>query len=157
MLAMKEAESPLLDAAETLLMMPDLFNWLLTGHRVGEYTDASTTQLLDARARTWSQELCAELSLPCGILPELIEPGQAIGPLAKPVAEELGIPAFPVLAIGSHDTASAVAAVPAMGKAATPSSPPDWCYLSSGTWSLLGVEVSRPVISPRHPGGQLHQ
>ena len=147
LLAMRRARSPILEAAETLLMMPDLFAWLFTGRRLGERTDASTTQLLDPRAGTWSDELCGALDLPRPILPELIEPGTEIGPLRASVAEELGITkSLSVIAPGTHDTASAVAAVPARTSAA-PGAPPDWCYLSSGTWSLLGVEVPRPVIT----------
>ena len=143
LLAMRQADSPLLEVAETLLMMPDLFGWLLTGRRAGERTDASTTQLLDPRTGTWSDELCTALDLPRSILPELIEPGTELGPLAQSVADELRIGRLPVMATAGHDTASAVAAVPATGR----SDPPDWCYLSSGTWSLLGVEVPRPIIN----------
>ena len=153
LLALARSNSPLLEVAETLLMMPDLLGWLLTGRRAGERTDASTTQLLDPRSGTWSDELCRDLGLPRAILPDLIEPGTELGPLRRPVAEELGL-ARPVTVIApaTHDTASAVAAVPArtMSTAAPSSSsapPPDWCYLSSGTWSLLGVEVPRPVIN----------
>ena len=145
LLALKSAGSPLLEVAETLLMMPDLFGWLLTGRRAGERTDASTTQLLDPRAGAWSDELCAGLGLPRAVLPELIEPGTELGPLRRSVAEEVGIASLTVLAPATHDTASAVAAVPAVG-AGPAGGPPDWCYLSSGTWSLLGVEVPRPII-----------
>ena len=97
-----------------MLMMPDLFGWLLTGRRAGERTDASTTQLLDPRSGTWSDELCRDLGLPRAILPELIEPGTELGPMRRSVAEEVGL-ARPVTVIApaTHDTASAVAAVPA--------------------------------------------
>ena len=146
LLAMRTAGSPLLDVAETLLMIPDLFAWLFTGRRVGERTDCSTTQLLDPRNGNWSDELCSALNLPRLILPELIEPGTVIGPLRASVAEELGVRGpLAVIAPGTHDTAAAVAAVPAVGKIV--GAPPDWCYLSSGTWSLLGVEVPRPIIN----------
>ena len=146
LLAMRQARSPLLDAAETLLMMPDLFAWLLTGRRAGERTDASTTQLLDPRDGRWSDELCAALDIPRAILPDLIEPGTEVGPILPSVLDEVGLPpGLTLIAPGTHDTASAVAAVPALGKAA--GAPPDWCYISSGTWSLLGVEVARPVIN----------
>jgi rhamnulokinase len=145
LLALKTANSPLLDVAETLLMIPDLFGWLLTGRRAGERTDASTTQLLDPVAGTWSTKLCQGLGLPRSILPDLIEPGTELGPLRRSVLEELGIATpLSVLVPGTHDTASAVAAVPTKG---TGTNPPDWCYLSSGTWSLLGVEIPRPVIN----------
>jgi rhamnulokinase len=148
LLALSRSRSPLLDVAETLLMMPDLFGWLLTGRRAGERTDASTTQLLDPRSGTWSDELCRELGLPRAILPELIEPGSELGPLRSSVAEEVGL-TRPVMVIApaTHDTASAVAAVPAKTSTSSSGAPPDWCYLSSGTWSLLGVEVPRPVIN----------
>jgi rhamnulokinase len=145
LMALKTSRSPLLDVAETLLMIPDLFGWLLTGRRAGERTDASTTQLLNPVDGTWSAELCTGLGLPRSILPELIEPGTELGPLRKSVADELGIGTpLTVLVPGTHDTASAVAAVPTRG---TGIGPPDWCYISSGTWSLLGVEIPRPVIN----------
>jgi rhamnulokinase len=146
LLAMKQANSPLLDAAETMLMMPDLLGWLLTGRRAGEFTDASTTQLLDAKAGAWSDELCNALGLPRSILPELIEPGSVLGTVRRDVADETGLaPDTSVIVPATHDTGSAVVAVPAAGKG--PGSPPDWCYLSSGTWSLMGVEVARPIIT----------
>jgi rhamnulokinase len=144
LLAMVRSRSPLLDVAETLLMMPDLFGWLLTGRRAGERTDASTTQLLDPRTGTWSNALCEAFHLPRPILPELIEPGSELGPLRASVAEEVGIASLAVLATASHDTASAVAGVPAQAKSGAT---PDWCYLSSGTWSLMGLEVPAPVIN----------
>jgi len=153
LLALVRSGSPLLEVAETLLMMPDLFGWLLTGRRAGERTNASTTQLLDVRNGTWSDELCRGLELPRAILPEVIEPGSELGALCPSVAAEVGLTRpVTVIAPATHDTASAVAAVPAM-IISTPASPslsgalPDWCYLSSGTWSLLGVEVPRPVIN----------
>lgn len=145
LLAMKEKKSPLLDVAETLLMMPDLIGWLLTGRRAGEYTNASTSQLLDARSRCWSAELCEGLGLPRSILPELIQPGTELAPLRGDLAEETGLKSASVIAPATHDTASAVVAVPARPSSA--SGPPDWCYLSSGTWSLMGVEVDTPVIT----------
>lgn len=144
LLAMRQANSPLLEMAESLLMMPDVFGWLMTGRRAVEYTDASTTQLLDARTRTWSDELCTGLGLPRAFLPELIEPGTALGPLSQALADDLGIAPVPVLAVAGHDTASAVAAVPVT---TTAGSAPDWCYISSGTWSLMGVEAPGPIIN----------
>ena len=151
LLALRLSDSPLLEVAETLLMMPDLLAWLLTGRRVGERTNASTTQLLDPRTGRWSDALCAELNLPRSILPELVEPGTELGPLRPALAEEVGLtgPRLTVLAPATHDTASAVAAVPVVRPAGVAAvvGPPDWCYLSSGTWSLLGVEVPQPVIT----------
>jgi rhamnulokinase len=151
LLALARSHSPLLEVAETLLMIPDLFGWLLTGHRAGERTNASTTQLLDPRTRTWSTEICEGLKLPRKILPNLIEPGSELGAVRSSVAEEVGLrQPLKVLVPATHDTASAVAAVPVTALSASPSAAdasPDWCYLSSGTWSLLGVEVPRPVIN----------
>lgn len=145
LLALRESRSPILEVGETLLMMPDLFGWLLTGRRVGEQTNCSTTQLLDPRSGTWSDELCDRLDLPRAILPDLIGPGEVLGLLRPSVAEEVGLTRpLSVIAPATHDTASAVAAVPAVGAAR---GTPDWCYLSSGTWSLLGVEVLHPVIN----------
>ena len=149
LLALASSRSPLLEVTETLLLMPDLFGWLLTGHKVCERTNASTTQLLDPRAGTWSDELCGGLGLPRQVFPGLIDAGSSLGTLRPAVVEELGL-ARPIEVIvpATHDTASAVAAVPAASsRADSRSGAPDWCYLSSGTWSLLGVEVSRPVIS----------
>jgi rhamnulokinase len=104
--------------------------------------------LLDPRSGTWSDELCRGLGLPREVLPELIDAGSTLGTLRPSVAEELGLArAIDVIVPATHDTASAVAAVPAApSQADALSGEPDWCYLSSGTWSLLGVEVPRPVI-----------
>ena len=149
LLAMRLARSPILDVAETFLMMPDVFHWLLTGRRASEFTDASTSQLLDPRSGTWSTEICNAFELPSAIFPEVIHPGTVVENLRKSVIDELALSLggrdLPVIATGTHDTASAVAAVPAVGKIA--GAPPDWCYISSGTWSLLGVEVPQPVIT----------
>lgn len=152
LLSLASSRSPLLEVTESMLLMPDLFGWLLTGRRVCERTNASTTQLLDPRFGTWSDELCRALGLPRAILPELIEAGSTLGPLRTSVAEEAGLTRpIDVIVPATHDTASAVAAVPAAASQESGSksaAPPNWCYLSSGTWSLLGVEVSRPVITP---------
>jgi rhamnulokinase len=153
LLALSRSRSPLLEVAETLLMMPDLFGWLLTGRRAGERTNASTTQLLDPHNGTWSDEMCCRLELPRAILPELVEPGSILGALRPTVAEEVGLTGpLAVIAPATHDTASAVAAVPASLTSTLPTrsssrAAPNWCYLSSGTWSLLGVEVPHPVIN----------
>jgi rhamnulokinase len=129
-----------LDLADRLLLVPDLIGYWLTGAERAEVTNASTTGLLDVRSREWNQELIDRLGLPAGILPELVSPGASIGGLLPEVAETLGAPrALQVTAVGSHDTASAVVAVPA--------SSDDVAYISSGTWSLVGVELEHPVLS----------
>lgn len=144
--AMRRAGSPLLDAAESLLMMPDLFHWLLTGVRSNEVTNATTTQFYDPQGRRWSTELVERFDLPANILGPLSPPGTKLGGLLPEVAEQSGLSGVQVVLPGTHDTASAVAAVPA---ASPPSAQPDWCYISSGTWSLMGVEVPAPVINEK--------
>lgn len=129
-----------LKKARRLLFTPDLINFWLSGRAVNEYTMASTGQLLDARSGTWADDLLAKLGLPRHLLGDMVKPGETLGPLQPELADELGIPAFDVVAVGTHDTASAIAAVPAAdGKV--------WAYLSSGTWSLMGIETAEPVIN----------
>jgi rhamnulokinase len=122
-------------------MIPDLLAYWLTGERAVEVTNASTTQLLDVHAGLWSDELIGRLRLPRRLFPRLIEPGEVIGGLLAHVAASVRLPAAtPVVAVASHDTASAVAAVPfEPGRHAA--------YISSGTWSLVGVELDAPVVS----------
>ncbi|MGQ9628001.1 MAG: rhamnulokinase [Anaerolineae bacterium] len=141
LLSMALARSPLLEVAETLLMMPDLFNFWLTGRKVCEFTDATTTQFYDPRRGDWARPLLEKLGLPTHILKEIVPPGTELGPLLPSVAEEVGLGRVPVIAPACHDTGSAVAAVPARGQ--------DWAYISSGTWSLMGVEVTEPVINEK--------
>ena len=131
--------SPLLDAADTFLMMPDLFHYWLTGERVCEFTDATTSQCYDPRQGDWAHGVLEGLGLPTSLFGEVVAPGTQIGPLRPSVADESGAAPMRVVAPGTHDTASAVAAVPAKGG--------DWAYLSSGTWSLLGVETDRPQVT----------
>ncbi len=147
--AMKLAKSPILEMAETFLMIPDVITWLMTGRRACESSDSSTTQLMDPRTGTWSDEICVRLNLPRQILPEFVQPGDQIGTILKSVSDELGLgsKSIPVYAPGSHDTASAVVGVPYTGNP-KPGAPPDWCYISCGTWSLMGVETPKPVITP---------
>ena len=124
---------------ETVLFMPDLFNYLLTGRKVSEYTVASTSQMLNAWSRTWDDALLRKIGLPPDIMAPIIQPGSIIGTLLPEVAGETGISNdTDVVAVGCHDTASAVAAVPGRGK--------NWAYISSGTWSIVGIESDRPLI-----------
>ena len=146
LLAMKLGDSPLLDAAQSLLMIPDLFHWLLTGQKANEYTDASTTQFLNPQTGGWAMDLMQKFGLPTHILGEIAQPGTRLGGLQPAVADETGLAGVEVILPGTHDTASAVMAVPA---ASQPGQRPDWCYVSSGTWSLMGVETPRPVINER--------
>ena len=137
--SLKLANSPALAAARTLLFMPDLLNYWLTGNARAERTIASTSQFYDPRRKTWAFDLLQRLGLPAHILPEIVDPGAQLGSLLGPVAAEAGLGPVPVYATGCHDTASAVAAVPAEGS--------DWCYISSGTWSLMGAELNEPIIN----------
>jgi rhamnulokinase len=139
--AMKSAGDPALASARTLLMMPDLFNYWLTGVARCELTIASTSQFYNPREKRWATELFDKLGLPTSILAEIVPPGTCLGPLLPPVAESAGLSPVPVYATGGHDTASAVAAAPAEGR--------DWLYISSGTWSLMGAELDEPVINDR--------
>ncbi|MBN1396143.1 MAG: rhamnulokinase [Pirellulales bacterium] len=144
LLAMKLADSPLLEAAETLLMVPDLFHWLLTGAKRNEMTEASTSQFFDPIAGRWSTELLEKFSLPTKILGRIEQPGTSLGPLRKSVADECGLPETKVVLPGTHDTASAVMAVPAASRAGQT---PDWCYVSLGTWALMGIESPQPLVN----------
>ena len=129
-----------LDQADSMLLIPDLVNFWLTGASRAEQTNASTTGLLNVHSGQWDEELVTRLGLPRGILPEVIAPGSTVGTLLPAVAAEIGSsPSLAVSAVGSHDTASAVVAVPATGD--------DFAYISSGTWSLVGVQLEHPVVS----------
>lgn len=131
----------LLSGAETMLLVPDLLAYWLTGAIGAERTNASTTQLYDVRARTWAASLAERVGVPARILPPLSDPGTTVGPLLPDVADDLGLPAgTPVVAVGSHDTASAVVAVPFLDRERA-------AYVSSGTWSLVGVELDEPVLT----------
>lgn len=141
LLALQRDRSPLLDIAEHLLFMPDLFHFFFTGVKVNELTDASTSQMYDPTARNWAFGLLQQFGLPTRILGTLVPPGRVLGPLRTAVATETGVSPVPVIAPASHDTAAAVAAVPAQGDS--------WAYISSGTWSLMGVELPAPLINDK--------
>ncbi|MCC6677916.1 MAG: rhamnulokinase [Phycisphaerales bacterium] len=142
LMAEQRAPDNPLARAQTLLFMPDLLNFWLTGRRCSEQTNASTSQLFDTADRAWATDLITELGLPARIFPEVAAPGTTVGILARAVAEETGVGPVPVIAPASHDTGSAVAAVPASGPAS------DWAYISSGTWSLVGRELAAPLRTP---------
>ncbi|MFJ4173120.1 rhamnulokinase family protein [Microbacterium sp. NPDC089696] len=124
--------------ADTALLIPDLIAFLLTGTAVAERTNASTTGLLGVEAGEWDDDLAERLGIPSRVLPPLVDPGTVIGALRPEVAERVGAP-LPVVAVGSHDTASAVAAVPLTS--------PTAAYISCGTWGLVGVELTEPVLT----------
>ncbi len=141
LLEMKLSASPLLEVAETMLMMPDLFHWLMTGVKCNEFTEVSTSQLHNPIQRDWATDLMDRFGLPTSILGRIEPPGTNLGPMRP----GLGLSADVVLP-GSHDTASAVMAVPA---ASRPGARPDWCYISVGTWALMGVESPKPVVDDK--------
>lgn len=145
LLALRDRRAPVLDAADRLLMIPDLFHWLLSGQRSNERTNATTSQCFDPSAGDWAWALLERFGLPRRIFGPVIEPGTDLGPLRPEVAAETGLGTARVIVPGTHDTASAVVAVPA---AEPPSSRPDWCYVSLGTWALVGVELDRPLVTP---------
>ena len=142
LLAMHSSNRPLLDVADCLLLIPDFINWCLCGSRVVEFTNATTTQMFHPVQRDWSVDLLRRLELPTRILPQVVEPGTKLGGLRSEIAERTGLGKVSVVAVASHDTGSAVAAIPTehTGRA-------NWAYISSGTWSLMGVEVQDPIIN----------
>lgn len=138
-LAVDQADGSLAPGT-SMLMIPDLLGFWLTGEQVAESTNASTTGLLDVRTGAWNARLMAELGLPMSLLPRLVQAGSRTGALRDEVVREIGAERpIDVVAVGSHDTASAVVAVPMLTD--------DAAYISSGTWSLVGVELDRPVLT----------
>ena len=135
------AGSPLLNIAADLLFMPDMINYFLTGIKKTEFTFATTSQLYNPRKQDWDDELFAALGISKSIMQEIVPPGTVLADLSQIVADETGLEQIPVVATASHDTGSAVAAVPAEGK--------DWAYISSGTWSLVGIETNEPIINQK--------
>ena len=137
--SMVETGSHLLKIADKLLFMPDLFNFFLTGEKLNEYTIASTSQLLNANQKNWANEIFSRLDLPDKLVSPIIQPGTLIGDILPEIRLETGIKKLEVIAPATHDTASAVVAVPALSG--------NWAYLSSGTWSLMGIDADTPIIS----------
>lgn len=146
--ALKEQKPTTLQNASRFLMIPDLFHWLLSGQCKNEITDTSTSQMIDPNTLTWQTDLLSQLDIPKSMLCEIIQPGTSLGPIQEEVQKATGLSEnVQVVVPATHDTASAVAAVPNPNAKAT--SNPDWCYISSGTWSLMGVEVNQPIINSK--------
>lgn len=139
LLSLREARPALLERAKTLLFMPDLFTFMLTGEKRAEYSIASTSQLLDAKTRTWSPRILESFGIPATLFPAIVPTATPIGCLRADLCEELGIPASRVIAVAGHDTQCAQASVPAAEK--------DFLFLSCGTWSLLGTELDAPLVN----------
>lgn len=138
LMAVKELEPELLEQADRLLLIPDYLSYRLTGIAKTEYTNATTTQLVSPKTKDWDYELMERLGIPARLFTEITMAGTSVGPLKKELADEIGLN-IEVIQAGSHDTASAVAAVPAKGD--------DFLYISSGTWSLMGVELKEADCS----------
>ena len=122
-------------------MTPDLFNYFLTGEKKAEYTMATTTQLMDAKNKVWSDRILEALQIPKKILPEIVPSGTVVGTLQPSICEELGVEPAKVIAITGHDTQSAVVSVPTQEK--------DFIFISCGTWSLFGTELDGPIIGEK--------
>ncbi|MHC4843330.1 MAG: rhamnulokinase, partial [Planctomycetota bacterium] len=142
LLSLSESQKPYLPLVKDFLMIPDYFHFLFTGKRTNEYTNASTTQLLNLQTGTWDEELLDALGVNKGMFKGLLQPGTVIGPITQQLQDVTGLGPVPVIAPGTHDTASAVASVPAEIDG-------DWAYISSGTWSLMGIEADKSLSSQK--------
>ncbi len=141
LLSLRENRPELLERADKMLFMPDLFNYLLTGNMAAEYSIATTSQLVDLAAHEWSDEIFEKMRFPRDIVCPLVKPGTVIGKLSPALCEELGVPAVDVIAVCGHDTQSAVTAVPTDKK--------DFAFISCGTWSLFGTELETPILNEK--------
>lgn len=143
--SMSLANSPLLKIADVLLMMPDLFNYFLTGKKLSEFTIATTSQCYNILDDKWFDTLLERLNIPPEVMPQIVSPGTVIGEIMADIKEEVGLSKssadISVVAPACHDTGSAVAAVPVQSD--------NWAYVSSGTWSLIGLEVKEPIINEK--------
>jgi rhamnulokinase len=137
--SLAQTNSRILEISRNLLFMPDLFNFLMTGEVASEYTIASTSQLLNAKKKEWERELFIRLELPYPLMAPIIQPGTVLGTLTRELLLETDLKAAEVITPACHDTACAIAAVPVQQNR--------WAYISSGTWSLLGVEIDDPIIT----------
>jgi len=134
-----EQDPGVIERTSRLLFMPDIFNYLLTGETKTEFTFATTSQLFNPRSMKWEMELLKAMRVPSTIMQEIVQPGTMLGKLRPTIARETSQREITVTAVASHDTGSAIAAIPAEGQ--------DWAYISSGTWSLMGVELHQPVVT----------
>ena len=141
LLALSSQRPNAFDNAETLLMTPDLLNYFLTGIKKTEYTIASTSNLIDAKKRTWAKELFDPMGIPERLFTEIVKPGNILGGLLPEVLEDIGDIKAKIVNVAGHDTGSAIAAVPAKGE--------NFVYISSGTWSLMGTESKEPIINEK--------
>ena len=141
LMSLNESDPAQLEAADRLLFMPDLLAYFLTGEMANEYSIATTSGMVDIATNDWSDEILTAFGYPKKLFGRIVKPGTVLGPLKAELAEELGVPAVPVIAVCGHDTQSAITAVPAKEK--------DFAFISSGTWSLFGTEPDAPATGPR--------
>ena len=137
--AIKKVYPDIIRKAKKLLFMPDLLGFMFTGKYWAEETIAPTSPLIDPQGKQWLSGLFDQLDLPVGIMQDIVEPGSIVGELLPGIQKEIGCQAIPLVASCAHDTAAAIASIPAEGK--------EWAYISSGTWSLMGMELAEPVLS----------
>ncbi len=142
LIAFQKEHPDLLNATEHLLMMPDFFHWCLCGSKVGEFTEATTSQCFHPVQKNWATNLLERFGLPTHVFPDVVPPGTEVGKVMDSVIEETSIKKINVVAPAAHDTGSAVAAVPTAN-----TGNPTWAYISSGTWSLVGVEVNEAILN----------
>ncbi|MBQ7549020.1 MAG: rhamnulokinase [Clostridia bacterium] len=139
LISLKKNRPHVLERADKLLFMPDLFAYMLTGKKCAEYSIASTSQLIDIKTRTWSAEILDAYGIPESLFAPLVEPGTVLGELSPEVCEECGVDPVPVISVCGHDTQSAITSVPCPDG--------DFAFLSSGTWSLFGTEIEKPIVN----------
>ena len=139
LISLKKQRPEMLERADKMLFMPDLFAYFLTGKMCSEYSIASTSQLIDINTRTWSRELLNAFGIKESLFAPLTEPGTQLGNLSKEICEECGVESVPVISVCGHDTQSAITAVPCESG--------DFAFLSSGTWSLFGTELQKPIVN----------
>lgn len=139
LISLKKYRPWMLERADKMLFMPDLFGYMLTGKMCAEYSIASTSQLIDLDKRTWSKEILDAFGIKESVFAPLVQPGTVLGELSKEVCEECGVDPVPVISVCGHDTQSAITSVPCEDG--------DFAFLSSGTWSLFGTELDKPIVN----------
>lgn len=139
LIALKKYRPWMLERADKMLFMPDLFGYMLTGKMCAEYSIASTSQLIDLDKRTWSKEILDAFGIKESVFAPLVQPGTVLGELSKEICEECGVDPVPVISVCGHDTQSAITSVPCEDG--------DFAFLSSGTWSLFGTELDKPIVN----------
>ena len=139
LISLKKYRPWMLERADKMLFMPDLFGYMLTGKMCAEYSIASTSQLIDLDKKTWSKEILDAFGIKESVFAPLVQPGTVLGELSKEVCEECGVDPVPVISVCGHDTQSAITSVPCEDG--------DFAFLSSGTWSLFGTELDKPIVN----------